>query len=176
MRAGESLLAVAGPGDTLLRAARDILAGLRHTRTSGLAAGIILAAEAFAAASGYFILPCPRWETRTRAYSRRETRAFILLFAGQVGGDILSYGMYRDGPGPWLRALRREYVADDARARMLTSFDSAYRMWEERRRMGADEIAGRRRGAAERHGRVFRECPDIGRGLFFADQLDDIGR
>ena len=159
---------------TPFQTAAEILNNLSYVKTSELSEKISLAAGIFAEASGYSILPCPKWETKAKAYKPAEARSYIAMFGGSVAGDIQSFEMYKDGPGHWLKSLHKEWVADQAREWMLNSFDHAYERWLERKNMSREEIRISRLEAVERYNRTFREAPYIGRGVFFANELDRI--
>jgi hypothetical protein len=158
------------------QAAAEILCNLKFTKTSELAEKISLAAETFANASGYYILPCPKWEAKAKAYKNIESRNYITLFTETVASDIRAYELYKDGADQWLKAIHKEWIAEQARKRMLVSFDSAYEKWQERKNMRKEEILKKRTAAVKHYNRTFRENPNMGYGFFFADQLEQICR
>lgn len=154
--------------------ANEILQKLDYTKTAELAEKISLAAEIFANASGYCILPCPKWEAKAKAYSLTESRNYISMFTAEVAADIRAFEFYKDGPGAWLKAIHKEWIADQARERMLVSFDNAYQKWQQRKNVSKEEKLKRQRTAVERYNKVFRENPGFSHGVFFADQLENI--
>lgn len=156
------------------QAAAEILCNLKFSKTSELAEKISLAAETFANASGYYILPCPKWEPKANAYKTTESRSYITLLTGAVASDIQSFEFYKDGADRWLKSIHKEWIADRARDRMLVSFDCAYKKWQERRSMSKEEILKSQKATIERFNRTYREDPNIARGYIFADQLEKI--
>lgn len=156
--------------------AKDILETLNFTKSVELSEKISIAWQIFAGASGYCILPAPKWETKARGYKPIESRNYIIGFAYEVAHDIDMWLFYKDGADAWLKSIHKEYIAIEARDRMLTAFDSAFKKWQKRKQMSKEDIGKSRRETIDGINKTFRECSNIAHGVFFVDQLENIHR
>ena len=113
---------------------------------------------------------------QARGYKPIESRNYIAGFAYEVAHDIDMWLFYKDGADAWLKSIHKEYIAVEARDKMLTAFDLAFKKWQKRKQMSKEDIGKSRRETIDGINKTFRECSNIAHGVFFVDQLENIHR
>lgn len=110
----------------------EILSNIRFSKRKDIPAKINEAQEIIADSCGIAILPAPKWTVDSNAYKPIENINYIDLFIGSVAGDIRTYANETECEALWLKSIGKEWLIEQYKDRMLTTFDYAYKKWRER--------------------------------------------